>query len=105
MCSLAAAFVCGGCVGRTVSIPSPDGTTVLNARVATDAADPPPLNCVILDFVDMASHETFSVNTHASNVMRWDVAWASNTRVALMSSDIGETFWDKQADGTWKRAK
>lgn len=103
VCSLAAGSIWGGCASRTVSIPSPDGATVLKARVATETTGPPPVDCVVLDFEDAAGHATFSVNTHASNFMRWDVAWVSNTRAVLKSGDIGETFWDRQADGTWKK--
>jgi len=106
VCSIAVAFACGGCADRTVSILSPDGVTILRARVATDAADPPPLDCVILDFEDVASHATYSVNTGDSYipyVNRWEIAWMSKTRAVLTSSG-GRTFWEKQADGTWSRA-
>jgi hypothetical protein len=42
----------------------------------------------------------FEVQTHASDRMRWSIAWVGNNTVLLDSSDIGLYCW-KEKNGTW----
>ena len=42
-----------------------------------------------------------TINTHASDVHKWEVSWISDQVVRMESSDIGTTHFTRQEDGSW----
>ena len=59
--------------------------------------------CVTFEVRDKAGRLLAKENTRASDASAWNLSWDSIDRIKLESSDIGTYFWDRQADGTWKR--
>jgi len=76
---------------------------VIVTSVETSKADPKTYLCVVLEIRDKAGRVLHKENTHASDTMRWNVDWVSTNRIRLVSSDIGNYYWETQADGTWKK--
>ncbi len=76
----------------------------LHTRIESSRADPGAYLCVIFEIRDRSGRVLYSENTRASDTMRWDLAWVSNNRIRLESSDIGRYDWRRQADGTWVKA-
>jgi hypothetical protein len=73
----------------------------LHTRVNQSRDDPGAYLCVIFEIRDRSGRVLHSENTRASDLMRWDMAWVSDDRVCLESSDIGTSCWRKQPDGFW----
>jgi hypothetical protein len=92
-----------GCASRRGQspIPSPDGSMTLHTRVNQSRDDPGAYLCIIFEIRDRSGRVLHSENTRASDLMRWDMAWLSDDRVRLKSSDVGTSFWRKQPDGVW----
>jgi hypothetical protein len=92
-----------GCASRQGRPPiaSPDGSMTLHTRVNQSRDDPGAYLCIIFEIRDRSGRVLHSENTRASDLMRWDMAWVSDDRVCLESSDIGTSCWRKQPDGFW----
>lgn len=96
-----------GCAGRQgrPPLPSPDGSMTLHTRVERGRDDPGAYLCVIFEIRDRSGRIRHSENTRASSLMRWEMAWVSDDRVRLKSSDIGTLSWRKRPDGSWARER
>jgi hypothetical protein len=91
-----------GCSQRTAAL-SPDGSLTLVTTIEHSRQDPTAYSCVVFEIRDRAGRILHRENTHASDTMRWTMAWESNTRVRLDSSDIGTYRWSRQQDEGWRK--
>jgi hypothetical protein len=99
-----ACLVLAGCArqGRA-PVASPDGSMTLHTRVEQSQKDRGAYLCIVFEIRDASGRVLHSENTRASDVMRWDMFWITNDRIGLKSSDIGTFYWQRQADGSWKK--
>jgi hypothetical protein len=91
-----------GCSRSTTAL-SPDGSLTLITLVEHSHQDPKTYLCVVFEIRDRNGKVLHRENTHASDTMRWNMSWESNTRVRLDSSDIGTYCWTKQRDESWRK--
>jgi hypothetical protein len=77
---------------------SPDGLLTLVTSVEHSRQDPKTYLCVVFEIRDRSGKVLHRENTHASDTMRWNMVWESNTRVRLDSSDTSTYRWTKQQD-------
>lgn len=67
--------------------------------------DPTTYLCVKFEIKDIQSGKSlYTVQTHASDRMRWSFYWIGNDFVKLDSSDIGTYCWREQ-NGRWGEAQ
>ena len=101
---LLTALVLVGCspASRQVSQPSPDGKLTLVA-FPQQSTNNRVLQLVMFEIRDQAGKVLHREDTRASDAMRWGMAWVSNERIELKSSDIGTYYWSRQHDGTWRK--
>ena len=101
---LLTALVLVGCSpgSRQVSQPSPDGKLTLVA-FPQQSTNNRVLQLVMFEIRDQAGKVLHREDTRASDAMRWGMAWVSNERIELKSSDIGTYYWSRQHDGTWRK--
>ena len=92
-----------GCTSKSQTIPSPDGSMVIVTSVEKNKADPKTYLCVVFEIRNKTGQVLIRENTHASDTMKWSMTWVSTNKIQLDSSDIGTYFWERQADGTWKK--
>jgi hypothetical protein len=92
-----------GCSRPVPPQASPDGSLILAASIERSRAAGSKYLCVILEIRDRAGKVLFRENTGASDVMKWNLHWESNTRIKLDSSDIGTYYWNRQPDGSWRK--
>ena len=93
VCSIVA-LMSLGCFGGE---PSPPITSPSGEYVAFGAPSGPEAGddqfCVVLHVTDRAGHE-FTFQSHASDNMKWALAWADENTLVLYSSDMGTTAYD-----------
>jgi hypothetical protein len=82
---------------------SPDGSLTLVTSIENSHADPAAYLCVVFEIRDARGNILHRENTHASDMSRWRMRWASNRQIVLESSDIGTHRWSRQPDGTWEK--
>ena len=98
----ALALVACSPASRLVSLPSPDGKLTLVAA-PQQSTNSRVLHLVVFEIRDQTGKVLHREDTRASDAMRWSMAWVSNERIELKSSDIGTYYWSRQPDGTWKK--
>jgi hypothetical protein len=83
---------------------APDGRHYLTTEVCrrTDG-EPNSYLCIQLKIYDKGGRLLQKVNTHASDVHRWDVVWKDNETILLSSSDIGDQEYARLDRGEWRR--
>jgi len=59
--------------------------------------------CVLLNIYDHSGRLLQVVNTHASDVHRWDVQWKDNHAILMRSSDSGDYVYTRNEAGIWTR--
>jgi hypothetical protein len=100
-------LVLGGCdvlsPDRPVEVPSPDGLHVAIASVNNSQADPTTYRCVRIEIRQLDGAVVYSDQTNASARMRWSLEWLSDDLLLLSSADVGDLYWQRQADGSWQR--
>ena len=102
--SFACALVLAACSPKSSPpLPSPDGLLTLHTSVESSRSDPTLYGCVIIEVHDKTAKVLHRENTGASDFQRWDIAWTSNDKFRLTSSDIGTYTWTRQPDATWKK--
>ena len=79
--------------GRRPPIPSPSGNLLLRPTVRNGR--------VIIRIYDKSGSLVFREKSEASAFHRWSVAWASENRVVLDSSDCGIREWTRDESGKW----
>ena len=101
---LIACLVLVGCAKqRPAPAVSPDGSMTLHTSVEQSRKDRGAYLCVIFEIRDGAGRVLHSENTRASAQSKWTMTWVKNDRVRLDSSDIGTHYWQRQADGKWRK--
>jgi hypothetical protein len=93
-----------GCKKSASSSPvaSPDGKFVLVASINRSKANMLTYLCVVLDIRDSNGASLQTIQTGASDRLKWKVAWDRNNRIWLDSSDIGVYCWEKSRSGRWQ---
>ena len=80
---------------------SKDGEKVIVPTINYSKEDIGTYLCVNLEVPETQSGKTlFTVQTHASDRMKWSVSWVSTSIMRLDSSDIGSYCW-KEESGSW----
>jgi hypothetical protein len=88
---------------RPVEVLSPNGLWVVIASVNESQADPTTYLCVGIEIRQLDGSVVYRDQTSASARMRWSIEWLDDTTIHLASSDIGDLYWERQADGNWQR--
>lgn len=83
---------------------APDGQHYVTTEVCRrkDGA-PDSYLCIQLKVYDTTGRLLQKINTHASDVHRWDVVWQDNETILVTSSDIGDLEYARQERGEWHR--
>jgi hypothetical protein len=80
---------------------STDGLKAIFPTINYSDVDPYTYLCVNFEIRDIQSGKSlYTVQTHASDRMRWSFHWTSNDFIKLDSSDIGTYCW-KEKNGKW----
>ena len=83
-----------GCARSSLPrLDSPSGDLSVSTEISGDEAGPTRRLCVILTFKDKEGSER-RIQTGASNVMKWAIAWHDDDTLLLYSSDIGTYAYD-----------
>lgn len=83
---------------------SSDGRYSLITSIRSDPSDPLKHLDVLLHVSDLRSGRTWTIDTNASNRMRWQAGWDSGGRMKLESADIGTHYWEL-IDWGWRKAE
>ncbi len=59
--------------------------------------------CVLLKIFDKSGKLIQEINTHASDVHRWEALWKKNNTILMKSSDIGDYEYEQQKEGVWRK--
>lgn len=94
------AFAGCGAPAELTAIASPDGTMTLTPSVNQSKADQTKYLCVAFDIHDAAGGLLHSVQSGASAIQKWAIAWFDDSTIVLYSSDIGTYAWKLADDGT-----
>ena len=81
-------------------IESPDKEHVLHLSVNQSQADPTRYLCVKIDVQNQSGQITHTIQTPASDGMKWAVGWLNDSTVVLNSRDIGLRAWKLAATGS-----
>ena len=90
---------------RPVAVASPDNQWVVVASVNESEADPSTYLCLQIEIRQADGVVVYREQTSASARLNWSIAWPDDGTVHLDSSDIGDLYWERQADGSWQRAE
>ncbi len=99
-----AVIVISGCrpsAPASSSIPSPDGKYIVDTSVNNSRKEMKSYLCVVLDIRDSTGRTIQTIQTGASDRMRWRIKWDAVSRVWIESSDIGLRYWEKNQSGSW----
>lgn len=84
-------------------IKSTDGKYTIQTFINDSRHDPTTYLCVGIVIRDERNAVAHIEQTGASSRMRWQVAWDEEGRAWLKSSDIGTSYWEREANGVWKK--
>jgi hypothetical protein len=88
----------------SVTRQSPDGRHyVITELCRRKDGDEDAYLCVQLRIHDQSGRLVQQINTHASDVHRWDVQWTDNDTILVSSGDIGDREYVRTVEGTWQR--
>lgn len=89
---------------ETRTIPSPDGTKVLQTHIVDSPEDAKRHHTVAFEIRDRDTGTIiFVTETAASRRMRWSIEWLAEDEVKLSSADIGDRCW-KSTGEEWGEA-
>lgn len=81
---------------------SPSGEYFFKTSINRDKADVREYLCVVVTIYNNIGEIVETIQTNASNTMRWDVSWGENDSILLNSSDIGNYKWENISSERWE---
>ena len=92
-----------GCFGSSSSalspIQSPDGNLILIPSVNRAKSDLTKHLCINFKINDGSGSTLHEIQTGASDIQKWAIAWFDDSTIVLYSSDIGTYAWKLDGDG------
>jgi hypothetical protein len=64
--------------------------------------DDPAYGCLVIEIRDATGKILCHTNTGA-RAWGWTINWSSDNQAIVYSDNIGTQYWNRQADGSWKK--
>jgi hypothetical protein len=90
---------------QTEPVYSPSRELVIEPIINTSREDMTKYLCIKMVIRDAETGNIlWEKQTSASSRMGWSVQWINEDLIQLQSSDVGDSCWARENDGTWQEA-
>lgn len=100
--SLVVAYLIYGIVKSVPGpFPSPDGTMMASVSVTDSRGEEKTHMRILVEIRDERGTVLLSRQTRASALREYHVEWEGNSKLKLASTEVGDLFWTRDAQGQW----